>query len=327
MIATDVLLALAILAVAALTAGGMAMRSVSRIWLRHWVEQQLRGSRAALAYLERPHRLIVAASATVALILVLSGELLASDHSRDITDLAIAMVLFALGVIVLGQLLPRAIARRFAPSVASLLSPLMEAAALIAAPVVAAGRLVSRPFETRSLAGSDAERDTIQDLLREGELEGVGEREEMEIITGVMEFGEKAVGSVMIRRDEIFAIPSAASAREIAEEFATSAFSRVPVYAESLDTIVGMIHAFDILKMRGERTPELRPVAKTLATTPCSELLFRMLRTRTHLAIVQDAEQKTLGLVTLEDLLEELVGDIRDEHDEPASGPTSIPHA
>ena len=327
MIATDLLLAIAIVTVAALTAGGMAMRSVSRIWLRHWAEQQLRGARAALAYLERPHRLIIAASATIALILVLSGELMASDHPRDMTELAIALSLFAVAVIVLGQLLPRAIARRFAPSVASLLSPLMEAAALIAAPVVAAGRLATRPFERRVGAGHDSERDTIQDLLREGELEGVGEREEMEIITGVMEFGEKSVGTVMISRDEIFAISSAASAREVAEEFATSAFSRVPVYAGSLDDVVGMIHAFDILKVRGDRTPDLRPVAKTPATTPCSELLFRMLRTRTHLAIVQDADQKTIGLVTLEDLLEELVGDIRDEHDEPASGPTPIPPA
>ena len=99
---------------------------------------------------------------------------------------------------------------------------------------------------------------------------------------------------------------------------ATSAFSRVPVFDGSLDRIVGMIHAFDVLKLRGERIPELRPVATALLTTPCSDLLFRMLRSRTHLAIVQDADRRTVGLVTLEDLLEELVGDIRDEHDEPA---------
>ena len=317
MSSADVLLALAILCVAALTAGGMAMRSVSRIWLRHWVEQQLRGSRAALAYLERPHRLIIAASATVALILVLSGELVASDHVSSLESTAIALALFASAVIILGQLLPRAVARRFAPQVASFLSPLMEAAALIAAPVVIAGRLASRPFERRTAA----ERDTIQDLLREGELEGVGEREEMEIITGVMEFGEKTVGDVAIPRDEIFAISRDASAREIAEEVATSAFSRVPVYGASLDEIVGMFHAFDVLKLRGERAPGLRPVAMALATTPCSELLFRMLRTRTHLAIVHDADRTTIGLVTLEDLLEELVGDIRDEHDDPAPRP------
>ncbi|MBC7673360.1 MAG: DUF21 domain-containing protein, partial [Polaromonas sp.] len=289
MTSTDLLLALSVLSVAALTAGGMAMRSVSRIWLRHWVEQQLRGSRAALAYLERPHRLIIAASATVALILVLSGELLASDHAQSLKDMAIAMAIFAAAVIVLGQLLPRAVARRFAPQVASFLSPLLEAAAVIAAPVVTAGRLASRPFERRPAAQRHTERDTIQDLLREGELEGVGERQEMEIITGVMEFGDKVVGDVAIPREEIFAIPREASAREIAEEVATSSFSRVPVYEGSLDRIVGMIHAFDVLKVRGERTPELRPVATALPTTPCSDLLFRMLRTRTHLAIVQDA--------------------------------------
>ena len=318
MTSADILLFLSVLTVAALTAGGMAMRSVSRIWLRHWVEQQLRGSRAALAYLERPHRLIIAASATVALILVLSGELLASDHAQSLKSMAIAMAIFAAAVIVLGQLLPRAVARRFAPQVASFLSPLLEAAALIAAPVVTAGRLASRPFERRPVAQRHSERDTIQDLLREGELEGVGERQEMEIITGVMEFGDKVVGDVAIPREEIFAIPREASAREIAEEVATSAFSRVPVFEGSLDRIVGMIHAFDVLKVRGERTPVLRPVATALPTTPCSDLLFRMLRTRTHLAIVQDAERRTVGLVTLEDLLEELVGDIRDEHDEPA---------
>ena len=229
------------------------------------------------------------------------------------------MAYFAIAVVVLGQLLPRAVARRFAPQVASLLSPLLEAAAVIAAPIVLAGRYASHPFG-RSLT---AERDTIQDLLREGELEGVGEREEMEIITGVMEFGEKTVGDVMIPREDIFAISHASGAREIAEEFATSAFSRVPVYDGTLDHIVGMIHAFDVLKLHGGRTPQLRPVAMSLPTTPCSDLLFRMLRTRTHLSIVHDVDGLTLGLVTLEDLLEELVGDIRDEHDDPAQGVSS----
>jgi putative hemolysin len=323
MTAQTALLVAAVLAVAALTAGGMAMRSVSRIWLRHWVEQKLRGSRAAMSYLERPQRLIIAASATVALILVLSGALLASDHARDLERLTVALAGFAAAVIVVGQLLPRALARRFAPGVASLLSPVLEAAAIVAAPIVAAGRLAVRPFERTGTKTRDEERDTIQDLLREGELEGVGEREEMEIITGVMEFGEKTVREVMIPREEMFAISLAASPREIAEEFATSAFSRVPVYDGSLDNVVGMMHAFDVLKGGGEHAPDLRPVALALDTTPLSELLFRMLRATRHLAIIQDASSRTLGLVTLEDLLEELVGDIRDEHDEPATSTSS----
>lgn len=318
MTGAPLVLLLAIAAVGALTAGGMAMRSVSRIWLRHWVEQQLRGSRAALAYLERPHRLIIAASATVSLVLVASGELLAAGHQGTPRALVAEVALFAAAAVVLGQLFPRAVARRFAPQVAALLSPLLEAAALLAAPVVAAGRWATRSLPHDPDTGRGDEHDTIQDLLREGELEGVGEPQEIEIITGVMQFGEKVVGDVMIPRDDIFAVPRDASARQIAEEFASSAFSRVPVYDGSLDRMVGMMHAFDVLKFRGEGMPTLRPVATVADDAACSELLFRMLRARTQLAVVQDAAGRTVGLVTLEDLLEELVGDIRDEHDEPA---------
>src|SRR5207253_2046147 len=119
------------------------------------------------------------------------------------------------------------------------LSPAMEVAAIIAAPIVVAGRLAARPFVRATPPDHDAERDTIQDLLREGELEGVGLREEMEIITGVMAFGDKRVRDVMIPRSEIFAIPLSTSPREIAEEFATSEFSRVPVYEGTLDRVVG----------------------------------------------------------------------------------------
>ena len=316
------LLGVALILVAALTAGGMAMRSVSRILLRHWVEQQLRGSRAALVYLERPQRLIIASSACVALIVVLCGALLAMDHAREPRQLALRLAGFAALVVVVGQLLPRAFARRFAPALASTLSPLLEAAAVIASPVVGAGRIVSRPFDRPAAPDHAPVRDTIHELLREGELEGVGERQEMEIITGVMAFGEKAVVDVMIPRDEIFAISVAATPRAIAEEFATSEFSRAPVYDGTLDRVIGMMHAFDVLKLRGDRAPDLRPVAIALDTSKCSELLFRMLRQSRHLAVVQDAESRTVGLVSLEDLLEELVGDIRDEHDEPAPRPS-----
>jgi len=317
------LLVVALVLIAVLTAGGMAMRSVSRIWLRHWVEQRLRGSAVALAYLERPQRLIIASSAAIALLLVLSGELIAADHAGNLGGLITHLAIFAVFIIVFGQLLPRAVARRFAPAVASTLSPLLEGAAMIAAPIAAAGRLASRPFARPAATLPESERDTIQDLLREGELEGVGEPAEMEIITGVMTFGDKIVREVMVPRSEIFAISRSATPRAIAEEFATSEFSRVPVFDGNLDHIIGMMHAFDVLKMRGERAPELRPVATIRADSTCSELLFRMLRSSRHLAIVQDEDERTVGLVSLEDLLEELVGDIRDEHDDPAPRTTT----
>jgi putative hemolysin len=311
------LLAAAVVLVAWLTAGGMTVRSVSRIWLRHWAEQRLRGASAAMTYLERPQRLLTAASASVSVTVVLAGLLLGAGHTGNHLRFSVAVLLYALTLLGLGQILPRAIARRWSSELIPLVMPVLRGAELVAAPVLVVGRTVARfvgrPDETRERD----ERAPIQDLLREGELEGVGEREEIAIITGVVEFGEKITRDVMTPRADIFALPVDDGPREIALGVAQSGYSRVPLYRGTLDDVVGMVHAFDVLKAAGERPPALRPVAAASPETPCTEVLTQMLRARRHLAIVRDAAGRTIGLVTLEDLLEELVGDIRDEYDEP----------
>ena len=89
-------------------------------------------------------------------------------------------------------------------------------------------------------------------------------------------------------------------------------------FAQERRQVVGMYPACDVHKARGHEAPPLRPVAAASATMPCNELLFRMLQARRHLAVVHDERGQAIGIATLEDLLEKLVGDIRDEHDEPA---------
>jgi putative hemolysin len=202
--------------------------------------------------------------------------------------------------------------------VAPVVLPVLRFADIVTLPLTAAGRWIAHLFlGARADAPPAPQRDPIQDLLREGELEGIGEREEIAIISGVVEFGAKRVSEVMTPRSEIFALEDTLDARTLASRIAQSAYSRVPIYHGTLDDMRGMVHAFDVLKAGGETVPPLRPVALAAADSPCNELLFRMLRDRRHLAIVRDAAGVTVGLVTLEDLLEELVGDIRDEHDEP----------
>ena len=310
-------LMVALVVVALLTAGGMAVRSVSRIWLRHWAERQLRGSGAAVTYLERPHRLLTAASAGVGLTLLVAGMIVGMDG----TGLSVVWkaLTFAGFVVVFGQILPRAIARRWPSYVAPLVLPVLRFTQLVTVPIIALGRPIARIFvRERPETPPPDDRDAIQDLLREGELEGVGEHEEIAIISGVVEFSEKVVREVMTPRSDIFALPDGVDAHTFASQIAQSGYSRVPVYNGTLDNIIGMVHAFDVIKARGEMPERLRPVALTTLEAPCNELLFRMLRERQHLAIVRDDGARTIGLVTLEDLLEELVGDIRDEHDEPA---------
>jgi putative hemolysin len=313
------LLAGAVILVAWLTAGGMTVRTVSRIWLRHWAEQRLRGASAAMSYLERPQRLLTAASAGVSVTVVLAGLLLGAGHVANHVRFGVALLLYALVLLVLGQIIPRAIARRWPSELVPLVTPVLRLAELVAAPVLSLGRTVARSVGSPEAARDRDDRDPIQDLLREGELEGVGEREEIAIITGVVEFGEKIARDVMTPRAEIFALPVDISPREMALGVAQSGYSRVPLYRGTVDDTVGMVHAFDVLEAAGERRPALRPVASAGPDTPCTDLLFQMLRGRRHLAIVRDSTGRTMGLVTLEDLLEELVGDIRDEYDEPES--------
>jgi magnesium and cobalt exporter, CNNM family len=310
-------LILALVVVAWLTAGGMAVRSVSRIWLRHWAESRLRGATAASTYLERPHRLITAASTGVALTIFVSGELIATAGRGS--EILVGALIFAGFVILFGQLIPRAVARRWANQLAPALLPMLETVGAVTAPITAAGRAIANALARRPRdTAATVEHDDIQDLLREGELEGVGEHEEIAIITGVVAFSDKVVREIMTARSEIFALEEGLDARAIANQVAQSGYSRVPIYRVSLDTVVGMVHAFDIIKAGAEHAPAIRPVTFTAPEAPCNELLFRMLRERLHLAIVRDDAGRTLGLVALEDLLEELVGDIRDEHDEPA---------
>lgn len=305
-----------LLLVAWLTAGAMAVRSASRIWLRHWAERRLQGAASVMMYLERPQRLLAAANSGIALTLGFVGIWIGWRSAVNEGVAMLTLAICATIVIFFGHLLPRAIARRFPSTIIPLAIPLLRATEILMAPLVALGRSLGR-VEEAALAG-EPRHEAMQDLLREGELEGVGRHEEMAIITGVMEFGEKTVREVMTPRQDLFTLPEGLDAHSVAAQIAESAFSRVPVYRDSLDHIIGMYHAFDVLKERAEALPPLRPVAYAPADTRCNELLFRMLRARLHLAVVHDERGHTLGVATLENLLEELVGDIRDEHDEPA---------
>lgn len=309
-----------LLVVAWLNAGAMAVRSASRIWLRHWAEQRLRGAAAVLFYLERPQRLLAAAQTGVALTVAFVGVWIGWRSARHESVAVVSVIGYAAVVILFGHLVPRAIARRWPSAVIPVTVPVLQVIETITAPILSVGRRsgrVAEPAQTPVLV--PATQSAIQELLREGEMEGVGRRDEIAIITGVMEFGGKRVGAVLTPRSDVFAVARDQDAHSVARAIADSAFSRVPVYAHSVDQIVGMYHAFDVLKERGERLPPLRPVAYTPADSPCNELLFRMLKARLHLAVVHDEYGHTLGIVTLENLLEELVGDIRDEHDDPST--------
>lgn len=309
----------AVLVVAVLTVGATAVRAVSRLWLRHWVERQGVGLGKMARHLERPTRLVHAAGTGATLVVFATGALLTVLDTGQPWILTRDAAAFTVLLIGLGQLVPRAIGRRWAPQLVPSFVPLLRAVDTLVSPFLKLGRTVAGLLVRPVVRAPEVEaREGIEDLLRDGALEGIGATEEMAIISGVVQFGDKTARDVMTAGSELFSLDEALPSMEIARRLAVAAYSRVPIYRGTPDNIVGMIHAFDVLRVAGERMPPLRPVTFATEEKPASELLFEMLRARRHLAIVRNAQGLIAGLVTLEDLLEELVGDIRDEHDEPA---------
>jgi putative hemolysin len=309
-------LLVALVFVAWLTAAATAVRSVSRIWLRHWAERQLGGS-VTEAYLAQPQRLLLASATATALAVTLVGTVMGARYGTAPAELAACVVVTALIFLLFGQLVPRAVGRHWASRLIPVLLPPLHASEFVLGPLIRASERLARAIFARRAGGEDSTRDGLQTLLREGELEGIGEPEEIEIITGVVEFGEKTLRDVMTPRTDVFALDEATPPPEMARAIARSGYSRVPLYRDSLDEIVGMVHVFDVLKVGAGGKPFVHEVAQAPATKHCSEMLFEMLRGQRHLAVVLDEYGGTAGIVTLEDVLEELVGDIRDEHDEP----------
>ena len=293
---------------------GAALITVSRAELTRAVSRRLRGATPSLAWLSRVDNYLTAASATTSLGVLLVGAALpglftGSGAPRVVVVLAVIgvpLVLFA------AYLVPRWLTQPRAETVADRVIPLLRPWARVLGLLLPA-RTATRPTDLRS-------------IWREGAAVGLRADDELFLVGGVMAFSVRPVREVMTPRTDIVAIDEHAALEDIRTVFAQSGYSRIPVFRETLDDIIGMLHAFDLFKLRPGDPLPVRPVAVTPASRSCGDLLLDMQRERRHLAVVLDEFGGTLGIATLEDLLEELVGEIYDEHDEevraaPAGGP------
>ena len=164
----------------------------------------------------------------------------------------------------------------------------------------------------------------VEALIEAGEEEGILEQSDRELVRSAVEFGDMLVREVMTPRPEVFAVPETTTLEEFLELLKEHNYSRVPVYASSLDNITGIAFAHDLLQITDEeaRTRTVasmeRPAAFVPETKRGYELLREMQREKQHMRIVIDEYGGVAGLVTIEDLLEQIVGNIRDEHEDDA---------
>ncbi|HEY9283984.1 MAG TPA: hemolysin family protein [Pyrinomonadaceae bacterium] len=180
----------------------------------------------------------------------------------------------------------------------------------------------ARRAEQQAEGNADEEEDDgddLQALIDVGEEEGIIEEEEGELIHSIVEFGDTLVNEVMTPRTEIVALPHTATVREARDCVVESKYSRLPVYRDQIDNVEGVIYVRDLLQCWAEGreggpvTPLLRPAYFVPETKPVSDLLEEMQKSHVQLAMVIDEYGGVAGLVTVEDILEEIVGEIEDE--------------
>jgi putative hemolysin len=240
-------------------------------------------------------------------------------------SLLVVTLLVALVTAIFGELVPKALGLAHAERYAMLFARPVEILGRILAPVVGLLEKVTNAI-TSALGVSGADRDRISSeelmiLVERGGEQGVIEAEEEQMIGAVLGLGEHKVHEVMVPRIDIVGLPVEATLDTIVDTIVQGGHSRIPVYEDSIDNIVGILYAKDLLPyLKGtDQPPPVRRMARAPLFVPESmnvdDLLHQLQRRRVHIAVVLDEYGGTAGLVTIEDLLEEIVGEIVDEYD------------
>ena len=312
----------------------MAFAQLSDVGLRRLIGENgdQRGGRARVFLqqaLENRPRFGFALTAMIQILLVVVAVLITSLSLSLVPDLRFVPIGVFAGLILAGifrQLVPLFISTRNPEATLLFLLPIIR-------PFFPIMTFIADPFQTlfdRSRrkdqiteAGDDQEEEDdsgdIQALIDVGEAEGILEQEEGERIHSIIEFGDTRVSEVMTPRPDIVGVPESATIREARDVMLESKYSRLPVYREQIDNVEGIIYVRDLLQCwaDGREDESIKPLIRDVyfvpETKPVAELLDEMQKAHVQLAMVIDEYGGVCGLVTVEDILEEIVGEIEDE--------------
>jgi putative hemolysin len=321
-------------------AGEIALVSIRRSRVEQLVDEGRPGARRVRRLLDEPGRFLAvsqlgltvigffaSAYAAVSLVESLKGLIapIAGSSAQGIA-LVIVTILLALFTIVFAELVPKTLALANAERVAIALSLPIEFLARALSPLIALltgiTSTIAKAFGANVSNEAQITAEELRLIVERGGEQGVLEAEEEQMINAVIELGSRRVHEVMVPRIAMATIQATATFDEAIETIVEHGHSRIPVYDESVDEILGILYAKDLLPFLRESAgprPDLRTLLRTPVYIPESmtvdDLLHEFQRRKVHLAIVLDEYGGTAGLVTIEDLLEEIVGEIQDEYD------------
>lgn len=303
-----------------------AFSTINKTKMKTYAEKGNKRARLVLALSEKYDRLIstiLVGNNIVNIAISSIGTVLFLDimkgHSAAPT---VSTIVVTIIVLTFGEITPKSLAKDFPEKFAMFSAPIIRLFIYLLFPLTAFFTLL-RKLTDNIIKRPEDEKTSSEELLMfvdEVEQEGSIDKNEGDLLRNVIEFTERRADDVLTHRMDLEAVSVDASMEEIADTFSRSQFSRLLVYRDSIDTIVGVIHQKDFFDKNGITTRNLddllTPVVYVQPGEPINELLMTLQKNQTHVAVVLDEYGGTLGIVTMEDILEELVGEIWDEHDE-----------
>ncbi len=343
---TSVLTILVLLILSGFFSGSeTALTASSRGKLRAQVDKGSKGAESALKITEDRERLIGAILLGNNLVNILAAALATALFTRLFGDSGVALATLVMTALVLifAEVLPKTYAISNPETAASLVARPIRAVVVVLAPIVAAVRMLVRGILILFGVRTDPNEailsyhEEIAGALALGHSEGVVEKEDRDRLLGALDLGHRTVEEIMLHRSQIETVDIDAPIAEIIAQCVNSSHTRLPAWRDDPENIVAVIHSRDLMREVHRLVTEaegrfeaisrldLMAVARepyfVPETTPLDEQMRQFLTQRRHFALVIDEYGALLGLITLEDILEEIVGEIEDEHDEESADP------
>jgi putative hemolysin len=326
---SNLLIALGFAMAAFFSGAETALVSINWIRLDHWLEKGRGSAKVLERFVGDPHRMLGTTLVGTNIAVVMTSSLVSWKLAGVLSTwpagtIGILATLIATpALLVFGEIIPKVVGRRNSDAITLKIVHPLRFFYYLLAPVIllttGLAGVVLRPFGVRARRWrSRLTKDQLRMLLTsEGERAGAVDEQETRLISGIFEFSLTSAGEVMVPRTDIVGVSADSTVGDAVDLVRAHGYSRLPVLSEGRDRIEGMVHSRDLLGMPRQESISalIRPVPHVPETKTCDDLFRELQARRQHMAAVVDEHGSLAGIVTLEDLLEELVGEIEDEFD------------
>ena len=305
-----------------------ALMALSKIRIRHMVEDGVKGAKLVEKLTQDPNKLLGAILIGNNIVNILASSLATTlfVNAFGASGVGIATAVMTVLVLIFGEITPKSIAKQKSEQVALKVSKPISIIVKLFKPFIGIFTFISSGF-IRLLGGNPKAsepfitEEELRTMVGVSEEEGVLEDVEKEMIFNVFDFADSQAKDVMVQRVNIVAVDSDATYEEVLDVIKKEQFSRIPVYNQTIDDIIGMLYVKDLIiagqnKDNFKVTDYMREPYYTFEFKKIKKLFNEMKKTRNHISVVLDEYGGTVGIVTIEDLIEEVFGDIEDEYDD-----------